>query len=115
MKAYCYHNTSEYETHQRDRDREQFGRFLGWSKVAVSDCADDPLAAAFELAGEITRRSPDAMRAAKQLLDKAPQLSVEQGLRLEEGLQRRLMDKANQVEAVKANLAKRAPEFSDPT
>ena len=95
------------------------GRILSGSEAAelglVTHLSDDPLAAAFELAGEIASRSPDAMRAAKQLLDKAPQLSVEQGLRLEEGLQRRLMGKANQVEAVKANLAKRAPEFSDPT
>ncbi|MBW2267965.1 MAG: crotonase/enoyl-CoA hydratase family protein [Deltaproteobacteria bacterium] len=94
------------------------GRILSGDEAAelglVTQLSEDPLAAAFELAHEIARRSPDAVRAAKQLLDKAPQLSVEQGLRLEEGLQRALLGKANQREAVKANLEKRDPEFSDP-
>ena len=80
----------------------------------VTRLSDAPRAAALELAREIAGRSPDAIRAAKQLLDKAPQLSVEQGLRLEEGLQRPLLGSPNQVEAVRANLEKRAPDFSDP-
>jgi enoyl-CoA hydratase/carnithine racemase len=94
------------------------GRILSGDEAAelglVTQLADDPLAAAFELAGEIAKKSPDAMRAAKKLLDTAPQLSVAQGLLLEEGLQRPLLGKPNQIEAVKANLEKRDPEFSDP-
>jgi enoyl-CoA hydratase/carnithine racemase len=94
------------------------GRVLLGSEAAqlglVTTLADDPLAAALDLAHAISQRSPEAMRAAKQLLDKAPQLSVAQGLRLEEGLQRPLLGKPNQIEAVKANLEKRDPEFSDP-
>jgi len=94
------------------------GRILDGDEAArlglVTQLADDPLTAAFEFAREIARKSPDAIRAAKQLLDKAPQLSVEQGLRLEEGLQRGILGKPNQVEAVRANLEKREPKFSDP-
>ena len=68
----------------------------------------------WKLAREIAGRSPHAVRAAKRLFDAAPLLSDEEGLRLEEGLQRSLMGKPNQVEAVRANMEKRDPEFSDP-
>jgi enoyl-CoA hydratase/carnithine racemase len=71
---------------------------------------EDALALARELAG----RSPDALRAAKRLWNEAPQLPLAEGLALEERLQRSLMGRANQVEAVRANLDKRAPKFSDP-
>lgn len=80
----------------------------------VTQLADDPLAAALEMAATIRKKSPDAVRAAKKLLDTAPQLTIEQGLLLEEGLQRPLLGKANQTEAIKANLEKRDPEFEDP-
>jgi enoyl-CoA hydratase/carnithine racemase len=94
------------------------GRIVSGGEAAelglVTQLSDDPLAAAFELAREIANKSPDAVRAAKKLLDTAPQLSVAQGLLLEEGLQRPLLGKPNQMEAVKANLEKRDPNFSDP-
>jgi len=80
----------------------------------VTHLSDAPHEAAHELAREIADKSPNAVRAAKQLFDALPDLSVAQGLRLEEGLQRGLLGKPNQVEAVKANLEKRAPSFSDP-
>jgi len=76
--------------------------------------ADDPRAAALEVAAEIAGRSPDAIRAAKQLLDRSGVGSVEEGLRLEESLQRGLIGRPNQLEAVRANMEKRAPRFSDP-
>ena len=94
------------------------GRVVSGAEAAalglVTQLSDDPQAAALALAREIARKSPDAIRAAKKLLDTAPQLSVAQGLLLEEGLQRPLLGKPNQVEAVKANLEKRDPDFSDP-
>ena len=62
--------------------------------------ADDPRAAALALAREIAGKSPDAIRAGKQLLDQSVQLSVSERLRLEEQLQRNLIGAANQVEAV---------------
>lgn len=76
--------------------------------------ADDPHAAALTLAREIASKSPDAIRAAKQLLNRAYVSSTEDGLRLEESLQRSLIGKPNQMEAVQANLQKRPPQFSDP-
>jgi len=80
----------------------------------VTRVADNPHGAALALAREIAGKSPDAIRAGKQLLNQSVQLSVEEGLRLEELLQRNLIGAANQVEAVQANMQKRAPEFRDP-
>jgi enoyl-CoA hydratase/carnithine racemase len=67
-----------------------------------------------ELAREIAGRSPNAVRAAKQLWNQAVQGTVEEGLALEERLQRTLMGKPNQLEAVQAGMQKREPSFSDP-
>lgn len=77
--------------------------------------ADDPRGAAFALAREIAAKSPDAIRAAKRLLDASGVVGVEEGLRLEEKLQASLVGRPNQVEAVKANLEKREPRFRDPS
>jgi enoyl-CoA hydratase/carnithine racemase len=76
--------------------------------------SDTPYQAALELAREIAGRSPDAVRAAKQLLTAAPVGGIEEGLLLEEKLQRSLIGGRNQIEAVQANLQKRDPEFTDP-
>jgi enoyl-CoA hydratase/carnithine racemase len=69
---------------------------------------------AFALAREIAARSPDAVRAAKRLLEGAASGGVAEGLRLEEELQRGLIGRPNQVEAVRANLERRPPKFRDP-
>src|SRR5271155_2810535 len=73
---------------------------------------DDPRAAAFETAREIAGKSPDAIRAAKRLLNK---LSVDPGpaLLAESVEQQELLGSANQTEAVRANIEKRAPQFGD--
>src|SRR5664279_2780697 len=73
---------------------------------------DDPRAAAFELAREIAGKSPQAIRAAKRLLNN---LSVGPGpaLLAESVEQMKLMGAPNQVEAVRANIEKRAPRFAD--
>jgi enoyl-CoA hydratase/carnithine racemase len=76
--------------------------------------SDEPREAAFALAREIAGHSPDAVRAAKQLLGETVVGSVEDGLRLEEALQKTLLGQPNQVEAVRANMEKRPPRFSDP-
>lgn len=76
--------------------------------------SDKPLEAAFELAREIANRSPDAIRAAKTLLDETGRGSVSEGLALEAKLQAGLIGKPNQIEAVKSNLEKRAPQYRDP-
>jgi enoyl-CoA hydratase/carnithine racemase len=76
--------------------------------------AEDPHAAALELAREIAGRSPDAVRAAKKLLNAAMLGSTADGLRLEAELQASLIGGANQLEAVKANMERREPSFRDP-
>ena len=73
---------------------------------------DDPRATALEVAREIAGKSPDAIRAAKRLLNN---LSVDPGpaLLAESVEQQKLIGSANQTEAVRANLEKRAPKFAD--
>jgi enoyl-CoA hydratase/carnithine racemase len=73
---------------------------------------DDPRATAFEVAREIASKSPDAIRAAKRMLNN---LSVDPGpaLLAESVEQMKLMGGANQLEAVRANIDKRAPRFAD--
>src|SRR3954468_18655109 len=80
----------------------------------VTHVADDPLAAARELAAEIAGRSPDAMRAAKRLYDESWNAPVEDGLVLETELQRGLIGSPNQIAAVTAGMAKQPAEFHDP-
>jgi enoyl-CoA hydratase/carnithine racemase len=74
---------------------------------------DDPRAAAFEVARDIAGKSPDAIRAAKRLLNG---LSVDPGpaLLAESVEQQQLIGSPNQLEAVRANIEKRAPRFADP-
>ena len=91
--------------------------FSGSEAVALglaTRVSDDPRAAALVLAREIAEKSPHAIRAAKKLLDASGNLGVEAGLALEESLQRSLIGQPNQIEAVRSNLEKRAPHFSDP-
>ena len=93
------------------------GRVVSGSEAVALGLAtrvsEKPLDDALALAREIAGKSPDAVRAAKKLLQASWQGSVADGLLLEEQLQRSLIGKPNQVEAVKANLEKRAPVFKD--
>jgi enoyl-CoA hydratase/carnithine racemase len=84
---------------------------LSWG-LATRIC-DDPRAAAFEVAHEIAARSPEAIRAAKRLLNN---LSVEPApaLLAESIEQQKLIGSPNQLEAVRANIEKRVPHFVDP-
>jgi enoyl-CoA hydratase/carnithine racemase len=79
----------------------------------VTRLAADPLAAALETARAIAANSPDAVRAAKRLLD-APNFDVAASLRRETELQLGLMGSPNQLEAVAAVFGKRSPVFRDP-
>ncbi|HSW08296.1 crotonase/enoyl-CoA hydratase family protein [Aquabacterium sp.] len=79
--------------------------------LATRVCAD-PLAAAREMAAGIAQRSPDAVRAAKRLLNQAAAGTGDAALlQAESNEQVALMGAPNQVEAVRANLEKRAPVF----
>jgi enoyl-CoA hydratase/carnithine racemase len=77
--------------------------------------SDNPLQDALALAAEIAGKSPDAIRAAKRLFEESWHAPTPDGLRLEEGLQRGLIGKPNQVESVKSNFEKRAARFQDPS
>ena len=76
---------------------------------------ESPREAALAMARQIAGRSPNAIRAAKRLLNTTVASSQEEGFRLEESIQRSLIGSPNQLEAVQANLEKRAPRFVDPT
>jgi len=76
--------------------------------------ADNPLAAARELADEIAARSPDATRRAKALLECGWTMSAEESLALEEELQRELLGSSNQMKAVQAGFSGEPAEFDDP-
>jgi enoyl-CoA hydratase/carnithine racemase len=76
--------------------------------------SEAPRGAAFELAREVAGRSPDAVRAAKQLLGESGPGAAEDRLELEARLQRPLIGGPNQIEAVRANLERRPPRFEDP-
>jgi enoyl-CoA hydratase/carnithine racemase len=80
----------------------------------VTRIADDPRAAAHELAAEIAARSPDAVRRGKQLLNEAARARSEESLALEERLQRELLGSPNQIAAVTAAVTKQPAEFTDP-
>jgi enoyl-CoA hydratase/carnithine racemase len=80
----------------------------------VTRLADDPLAAAQALAAEIAAKSPDAVRAAKRLLDESWTAPPEATLRLEADLQRSLIGTPNQMAAVQAGFTKQPAEFVDP-
>lgn len=73
---------------------------------------DDPRAAALEAAHEIAAKNPEAIRAAKRLLN---DLMADPGpaLLAESVEQKKLLGRPNQREAVRANMEKRAPKFVD--
>jgi enoyl-CoA hydratase/carnithine racemase len=79
----------------------------------ITRLSSNPYEDALETALEIAGKSPDAVRAAKRLLNAAPISTVADGLMMESVEQEALGGKPNQIEAVMANLEKRAPKFSD--
>lgn len=79
----------------------------------VTALHDDPLQAARHTARVIAARSPDAIRAMKQMFNERRDLDAGQSLALEAKLQSRVIGHPNQLEAVRANSAGREPEFED--
>jgi len=74
----------------------------------------DPLARALAIAADVASRNPDAIRAAKALFNRAPDMGFDEILIEESVVQQRLIGSRNQMEAVRAQLTGSAPEFSDP-
>ncbi len=73
---------------------------------------DDPLAEARVWAAQVATRSPEAVRAAKRLLNGASPVAANAVLLAESLEQQHLIGSPNQVEAVRAGLEKRAPRFT---
>jgi enoyl-CoA hydratase/carnithine racemase len=76
--------------------------------------ADDPKAMAMEMAQEIAGKNPEAIRANKRIFNAMRNPSEDEGLMLESVEQQAIIGGANQMEAVMANMEKRAPNFKDP-
>jgi enoyl-CoA hydratase/carnithine racemase len=74
---------------------------------------DDPRAEALRTAHEIAGRNPEAVQAAKRLLDSAGHVSLAEGFAAEERTIRRLIGSPNQKEAVHAWFEKRPAHFTD--
>ena len=79
---------------------------------ATRVCAD-PYQEAMAFARDIANKNPDAIRAAKRLFKLAQCADPATMLQAESDEQIGVMGKPNQVEAVTANLQKRAPRFVD--
>ncbi|MEP6017911.1 MAG: crotonase/enoyl-CoA hydratase family protein [Paracoccaceae bacterium] len=77
----------------------------------VTELAQDPLAAAMELAETISNKSPSAIRAAKRLIAIAESQPENEVLFAESREQAGLIGGADQMEVVAATFQKRAPDF----
>ncbi|SPH16669.1 putative enoyl-CoA hydratase echA8 [Defluviimonas aquaemixtae] len=77
----------------------------------VTRIATDPVAAARGMAAELSARSPDALIAAKRLVEEGWTLPPGEGLALEARLQAGIIGGANQIEAVMAEMAGRTPKY----
>jgi len=77
----------------------------------VTRVGDNPLEMAMQTAGEIAARNPEAIRAAKRILNDAPFQTPQQILLAESREQDKIIGFPNQVEAIMANMEKRTPNF----
>lgn len=79
----------------------------------VTHLSEDSLAQATELARAIAGRNPHAIRGAKRLINAMADGDAASVLQAESDEQLKVIRQPNQVEAVKANMEKRAPVFAD--
>lgn len=78
----------------------------------ITQIAADPMVAALERARTLCQRSPDAVAAGKRLVEEGWHADARDALALEAELQSALIGSPNQVEAVAAGMAKRAPTWT---
>ncbi len=94
------------------------GRMVGAEEALrlglITEINEDPLQRAKELATTIASKSPDAIRRSKTLFEQSWHSSPAEGLALEETLQKEILGKENQMEAVMANFQKRDAVYKDP-
>jgi enoyl-CoA hydratase/carnithine racemase len=79
----------------------------------VTRLDNDPVAAAMAMAKEIAGKNPEAVSLAKKLLEDGWHGDSHDGLKLEEDLQKRIIGSPNQMEAVRAGMAKEDGRFSE--
>ncbi len=79
----------------------------------VTRVCEKPHEEAMILAKEIASQNPEAIRAAKKLLNEVWHGDSARGLLMESELEMTLIGTPNQLEAVSANLEKRTPTFKD--
>jgi enoyl-CoA hydratase/carnithine racemase len=91
----------------------QFSGAEALSMGFATRVCEDPRAEALALAAEIAAKSPHAIRAAKRLLDLAPDADQQTILKEESREQTALIGSPNQVEAVMSNMQKRAAVYAD--
>ena len=80
----------------------------------VTHISEKPYEEAMALAREIASKNPDAVRAAKKLINEVWHGDSGRGLLMESELMMTLMGSPNQLEAVTAAFTKRPPDFKDP-
>jgi len=78
----------------------------------VTELDEHPYEAAMRLAKNIACKSPDATSLTKALFNYAWEHSIDEGLRMKEELILTVGRQKNHLEAVKANMQKREPEFT---
>ncbi len=74
---------------------------------------ENPHARAMAIAAEIASRSPDAMRTAKDLFNRLPDMDEDTILLAESESQMKIIRTPNQIEAVMAGMQKRTAQFMD--
>lgn len=79
----------------------------------ATDLSDTPYETARELAGVIAKKSPDAIRSIKRLLNQSALLPLTEGLAMEFECSGALMGTPNQMEAITASFERREPRFDD--
>ena len=79
----------------------------------VTRIVEDPRASALATARDIAGKSPDAVRAAKRLLNDAVATDAKAVLLAVSVEQQKLIGSANQIEAVMSNLQNRAAHYQD--
>ena len=97
----------KFTAHGNGKPGEEAGR-VGFATHLDAD----PYARAMAIATEIATKNPDAVRAAKDLFNRTPDLDTDAILMEESVLQDKIIRTPNQMEAVFAFMQKRAANFS---
>ena len=77
----------------------------------ATQLSTSPVKDALKIAGQIVSHNPDAVRAAKSLLNESALVSVADGLALETQVMRGLLGTRNQLEAIAAHFEAREAKF----